>query len=97
MQNVFEEYRQGIISWDEAFFIANNNAATSTNDTDYWADQMESLGVDAAIQIMELLGYEADSEGIYKKPQNVENEMIHNSLNSLMIKRIQNNIINAQA
>ena len=43
MRNVFEEYRQGIISWDEAYRIANNNAAivsgtisnTSSEETDY--------------------------------------------------------------
>jgi len=89
MRNVFEEYRQGLISWDEAFFIANNNAATSTMDTDFWADQMESLGVDAAVQIMEILGYKSDSDGVYHKPENSE-ELIHNSLDSLQLKQLQN-------
>ena len=96
MRNVFEEYRQGLISWDEAFFIANNNAATSTMDTDYWADQMDSLGVDAAVQIMELLGYKSNSEGIYSKPEST-NEVTHISLNSLKQKQLQNGIINEQA
>ena len=89
MRNVFEEYRQGLISWDEAFFIANNNAATSTMDTDFWADQMESLGVDAAVQIMELLGYKSDYDGVNHKPENSE-ELIHNSLDSLQLKQLQN-------
>ena len=68
MRNVFEEYRQNLISWDEAFAIANNNAAASTLDTDYWADQMESLGIDAAERIMTLLGYKQNDEGTYFKP-----------------------------
>ena len=97
MRNVFEEYRQGLISWDEAFFIANNSAAASTMDTDYWADQMESLGVDAAVQIMELIGYESDSEGIYKRPQNDKSEILHLSLTSLRQKQLENGIINEQA
>ena len=94
MRNVFKEYRQGLISWDEAFFIANNNAATSTMDTDYWADQMDSLGVDAAVQIMELLGYESDQEGIYKKNRTNESEMINISLTSLRQKQLANGTIN---
>ncbi|MCR4729373.1 MAG: hypothetical protein K5881_00450 [Saccharofermentans sp.] len=65
MRNVFEEYRQNLISWDEAYAIANNNAASSNLDTDYWADQMESLGVDAAEQLMTLLGYKQNDEGKY--------------------------------
>ena len=89
MRNVFEEYRQGLISWDEAFFIANNNAATSTMDTDYWADQMDSLGVDAAIQIMELLGYKSNQEGVYSKPEST-NEATQISLNCLQLKQPQN-------
>lgn len=65
MRNVFEEYRQNLISWDEAYAIANNNAASSNLDTDYWADQMESLGVDAAEHLMTLLGYKQNDEGKY--------------------------------
>ena len=72
MRNVFEEYRQGIITWDEAYRIANNNAAivsgtisnTSSEETDYWCCQMESLGVDIAEQIMLRLGYWQDADGI---------------------------------
>ena len=65
MRDVFKEYRQGLISWDEAFFIANNNAAACSGDTDFWADQMDSLGCDAAEKIMEFLGYKRDEEGVY--------------------------------
>ena len=75
MRNVFEEYRQGIITWDEAYRIANNNAAivsgtisnTSSEETDYWCCQMESLGVDIAEQIMLRLGYWQDADGILHK------------------------------
>jgi len=65
MRDVFKEYRQGLISWDEAFFIANNNAAACSGDTDFWADQMDSLGCDAAVKNMEFLGYKRDEEGVY--------------------------------
>lgn len=65
MRDVFKEYRQGLISWDEAFFIANNNAATGSGDTDFWADQMDNLGFDAAEKIMEFLGYKHGEKGLY--------------------------------
>ena len=75
MRDVFKEYRQGLLSWDEAFCIANNLAATActeaVNDeieTEFYTKQMESLGVDAAEQIMKLLGHKEDDSGIYYKP-----------------------------
>ena len=75
MRNVFEEYRKGEITWDEAFCIANNFAATASADVeleegevDYYADQMDSLGVDAAEHLMKLLGYRQDGSGIYFRP-----------------------------
>ena len=50
MRDVFKEYRQGLISWDEAFATANNIAATASStpgipleETEYWTKQMESL------------------------------------------------------
>ena len=69
MRNVFEEYRQGLITWDKAFAIANNNAAKPTSQTDYWADQMESLGVDMAELVMTLLGYKQNLDGTYFMPE----------------------------
>ncbi len=78
MRDVFKEYRQGLISWDEAFAIANNMAATASEnpcspdgETDYWADQMDSLGGDAAEHLMKLLGYKQNENGIYFKPGEV--------------------------
>jgi len=76
MRDVYKEYKQGLITWDEAYFIANNIAATSADspntpfeETDYWAKQMESLGVDAAEFIMKhLLGYKQNEDGILIKP-----------------------------
>lgn len=75
MRDVFKEYRQGLLSWDEAFCIANNLAATActeaVNDaleTEFYTKQMESLGVDAGEHIMRLLGYKEDDSGIYYKP-----------------------------
>lgn len=68
MRNVYKEYRLGLISWDTAFAIANNNAASMTSDTDYWAHQMESLGVDVAEVIMSKLGYLEDENGNYFRP-----------------------------
>lgn len=68
MRNVYKEYKQGLISWDKAFCIANNKAALGKGDTDYWADQMDSLGCDAAEKLMAMLGYTHGEDGIYLKP-----------------------------
>ena len=75
MRNVFEEYRKGQISWDEAFFIANNlcasacvNSETEEDETEFYAKQMESLGVDLACSLMTALGYKQDNSGVYYKP-----------------------------
>ncbi len=68
MRDVYKEYKQGFISWDKAFYIANNKAALGKGDTDYWAEQMNSLGCDASERLMALLGYKHDEEGIYIKP-----------------------------
>ena len=75
MRDVFKEYRQGLLSWDEAYATANNVLAseeldTTTEETEHWASQMESLGVDAAEHLMTLLGYKQDNSGIYFKPGN---------------------------
>ena len=74
MRDLYKEYRKGMISWDEAFMIANNNAALASSnpytpfeETDYWAKQMESLGVDAAEHMMLLLGYKQSPNGLYAK------------------------------
>lgn len=72
MRDVFREYREGFISWDEAFAIANNNAATITPETDYWAKQMENLGVDADVHIMDLIGYKQNDKGIYFKSRKTD-------------------------
>ena len=76
MRDVFKEYRLGLISWEEAYFIANNIAATASSnpelpfeETDYWARQMESLGVDAAELLMKLLGYKQNADGAFIKPK----------------------------
>ena len=74
MRDIYKEYRQGLISWDEAYFTVNNIAATAssipdnTEETDYWCQQMESLGIDAAEIIMNLLGYQQQDNGIFIKP-----------------------------
>ena len=65
MRDVYKEYKQGLINWDEAFMIANNNAASMESDTEFWAAQMDSLGCDAAVYIMKLLGYKQDDVGMY--------------------------------
>jgi len=74
MRDVYREYLENKISWDEAFCIANNLAATASADieleegeVDFYASQMESLGVEAAEKLMSLLGYTQDSMGIYFK------------------------------
>jgi len=73
MRDVYAEYRQGKISWEEAYFIANNIAATVSNnpdnqeETDYWASQMESLGVDMAEMRMKELGYAQRADGVFIK------------------------------
>ena len=75
MRDVYIEYLEGKITWDEAYATANNIAATASDDieleegeVDFYASQMESLGVEAAGKLMELLGYKQDSIGIYFKP-----------------------------
>ena len=75
MRDVYREYVEGQITWDEAYAIANNLAATASEDpeseqdeVDWYASQMESLAVDAAEHLMELLGYKQDSIGVYTKP-----------------------------
>ena len=71
MRDVYAEYRQGMISWEEAYFTANNIAATVSNnpnnqvETDYWATQMESLAVDAAESLMKMLGYSQREDGVF--------------------------------
>ncbi len=72
MRDLYSEYKIGLISWDTAYFIANNLAATISEnpsieyaETDYWAKQMESLGIDAAERIMSLLGYTQDENGLF--------------------------------
>lgn len=75
MRDVYAEYRQGKITWEEAYFTANNIAATvsgipnSQDETDYWASQMESLGVDLAEQRMKELGYAQDKDGVFYKTE----------------------------
>ncbi len=75
MRDVYREYVEGQITWDEAYAIANNLAATASEDpeseqaeVDWYASQMESLAVDAAEHLMKLLGYRQDSIGVYSKP-----------------------------
>lgn len=72
MRDVYKEYKQGLISWDKAYYIANNKAARGIGNTDYWADQMDSLGCEAAEQLMALLGYTHGEEGIFNKPGEAE-------------------------
>ncbi len=75
MRDVYAEYRQGKITWEEAYFTANNIAATASGipnnqeETDYWASQMESLGVDLAEMRMKELGYLQTTEGVFIMPE----------------------------
>ena len=75
MRDVFREYRDGKITWDEAYAAANNLAATAALEPDteqeqvnWYASQMDSLANDAAEKLMELLGYKEDNSGVYFKP-----------------------------
>ena len=74
MRDPYAEYKAGLISWDKAYAIANNNAAKLSNlpnteeEVDYWCEQMESLAVEAACSMMTLLGYKEDEDGAYYKP-----------------------------
>ena len=79
MRDLYKEYKQGLISWDEAYRTANNLAATASDnpgtpyeETDYWAKQMESLGIDAAESLMKLLGYHQNAQGILYRPEGAE-------------------------
>ena len=77
MRDVYAEYRQGKITLEEAYFTANNIAATVSNnpnnqeETDYWASQMESLGVDLAEMRMKELGYAQREDGVFIKNDNI--------------------------
>ena len=75
MRDPFVEYRKGLLSWDEAYCLANNMAATTSDsittessEVDYWASQMESLAVDLAENLMKTLGYKQNDAGAYFKP-----------------------------
>ena len=75
MRNVYMEYLQGKITWDEAYATANNIAATTSSipgtkeeEVEWWTSQMDSLGQDAAEHLMKLLGYKENSMGVYSKP-----------------------------
>lgn len=73
MRDVFEEYKMGLITWDEAYRIANNNAATAadvgnSDEVDYWVKMMNDLGVDLAEQFMKMLGYKQNDDGAFFKP-----------------------------
>lgn len=76
--NPYTEYKKGRITWDQAYLIANNNAAKVSDipgnyeETDYWARQMESLGVDASEALMKLLGYKQTEDGILYKPEDTQ-------------------------
>ena len=73
MRDIYAEYRQGLITWEEAYLTANNLAATVScipgkiEETDYWASQMESLGVDLAEKMMKKLGYRQREDGVFFK------------------------------
>ncbi|MBR2597361.1 MAG: hypothetical protein IKE09_02300 [Clostridiales bacterium] len=75
MRDIYAEYRQGLITWEVAYFTANNIAATVSNniavpkeETEYWCKQMESLGVDAAEYLMKkMLGYKQNDSGVFFK------------------------------
>ena len=73
MRDVFAEYKLGKITWEEAYFTANNIAATVSGipekqeETEYWASQMESLGVDLAERMMKQLGYKQREDGVLFK------------------------------
>lgn len=78
MRNVFEEYKKGKITWDEAYRIANNNAAKASEDgsgvkVQHWTKMMYELGVDLSDQFMKTLGYQQDSLGVFSKPGKTTN------------------------
>ncbi len=72
MRDPFEEYKMGLITWDEAYRIANNNAATAADvgndEVDYWIHEMNDLGVELAEQFMKTLGYKQNDDGAFFKP-----------------------------
>ena len=74
MRDVYKEYKLGTISWEEAYLTANNMAATVSSipeipyeETEYWARQMESLGIDASEIIMKQLGYKQTKNGLFHR------------------------------
>lgn len=73
MRKLLEEYNTGKITWDEAYRIANNNAATAsevgnTEEVEYWTHLMNELGVELADQFMKTLGYKQNKSGSFFKP-----------------------------
>lgn len=79
MRDVYIEYKQGLITWKEAYFIANNIAATASSnadlpfeETEYWCKQMESLAVDAAEYMMiTKYGYMQNADGVFYKHEHL--------------------------
>ena len=75
MRDIYAEYKQGLISWDEAYFTANNLAATASSsptapkgETEYWCRQMESLAIDAVEMLMKkVYGYNQNKDGLFYK------------------------------
>lgn len=77
MRDLYAEYRHGLITWEEAYFTANNLAATVSDipgkieETDYWASQMERLGVDLAELMMKKIGYNQREDGVFFKCEDI--------------------------
>jgi len=70
MRDVYKEYKQGQLLWEDAYLIANNNASDMTltpEEIEYWCNQMESLGVDVAELVMRQLGYKETCDGFLYK------------------------------
>ena len=85
MRDVYKEYVDGKITWEKAYLIANNNAASTAclispsapSEVDYWAGQMEDLAVALAAEKMKELGYEENSKGELFRPGEDQDRIVY--------------------
>ena len=70
MRNVVKEYDDGLLTWEEAYFIATNEAAYHIDEKEVlsWFDQVNSLAIRLADNRMKELGYVLDGHLIFHKP-----------------------------
>ena len=70
MRDVVKEYDDGLLTWEEAYFIASNESAYDNDEeeAEHWFDQANTLALRLADSKMKELGYVLDKHLIFHKP-----------------------------